>query len=171
MFFESWASLGRVAVNGALAYVGLVLLLRVSGKRTLSKLNAFDLVVTVALGSTLATVLLSREVPLLNGLLAFALLIFAQFAITWVSTRSHGFRNVITSRPRLLVFQGEILDDALRQERLTEAEIQAAVRGSGMSTLAEVGAVILESDASLHVLPRGSGSPGPILQGVKGYRD
>jgi uncharacterized membrane protein YcaP (DUF421 family) len=70
MFFDSWTGLGRVLVVGTLAYFALVLTLRVSGKRTLSKLNAFDLVVTVALGSTLATVLLSKDVALAEGLLA-----------------------------------------------------------------------------------------------------
>ena len=64
MLFDSWVGLGRVIVAGILAYAGLILLLRISGKRTLSKMNAFDLVVTVALGSTLATVLLSRSVAL-----------------------------------------------------------------------------------------------------------
>ena len=70
MFFSTWAALGRVLVIGPLAYVALVLLLRISGKRTLTKLNAFDLVVTVALGSTLATVLLSKSVSLAEGVLA-----------------------------------------------------------------------------------------------------
>ena len=70
MLFDSWAGLGRVLLVGTLAYVALVLLLRISGKRTLSKLNAFDLVVTVALGSTLATVLLSKTVALAEGVLA-----------------------------------------------------------------------------------------------------
>ena len=50
----------------------LVIFLRLSGKRTLSKMNAFDLVVTVALGSTLATVLLTKDVALADGALAFA---------------------------------------------------------------------------------------------------
>lgn len=59
-FFISWEGVVRVLVTSVLAYVGLVLLLRISGKRTLTKLNAFDLVVTVALGSTLATILLSN---------------------------------------------------------------------------------------------------------------
>jgi uncharacterized membrane protein YcaP (DUF421 family) len=64
VLFSSWADLGRVLVVGPLAYVSLVLFLRVSGKRTLTKLNAFDLVVTSALGSTLATILLSKSVSL-----------------------------------------------------------------------------------------------------------
>lgn len=54
MLFQGWPGLARTAVVGSMAYAGLVLFLRISGKRTLSKLNAFDLVVTVALGSTLA---------------------------------------------------------------------------------------------------------------------
>ncbi len=66
-FFDSWSAMGRTVVVGVLAYLALVLLLRVSGKRTLSKMNAFDLVVTVALGSTLATVLLSTSVALARG--------------------------------------------------------------------------------------------------------
>ncbi|MCA9113241.1 MAG: hypothetical protein KDA52_25030, partial [Planctomycetaceae bacterium] len=64
MLFSGWDSLVRTLVVGVLAYVALVILLRISGKRTLSKLNAFDLVVTVALGSTLATVLLNRNIAL-----------------------------------------------------------------------------------------------------------
>lgn len=87
MFFDSWQGLGRVVVVGILAYAALVFFLRVSGKRTLTKMNAFDLVVTVALGSTLATVLLSKDVALAEGLIAFAVLIALQFAVTWLSVR------------------------------------------------------------------------------------
>ena len=65
----------------------LLLLLRVSGKRTLTRMNAFDLVVTVALGSTLATVLLTKSVALADGLVAFAVLILLQYGLTWLSVR------------------------------------------------------------------------------------
>jgi uncharacterized membrane protein YcaP (DUF421 family) len=56
MWFDSWSDLARILVVTPLAYGALVAVLRMSGARTLSKLNAFELVVTVALGSTLATV-------------------------------------------------------------------------------------------------------------------
>ena len=69
MFFDGWSGPLRVLAVGTCAYAALVLLLRCSGKRTLSKMNAFDLVVTVALGSTLATVLLSKGVALAEGVL------------------------------------------------------------------------------------------------------
>lgn len=85
MFFNGWSHLIRTLVVGVLAYVALVLFLRISGKRTLSKLNAFDLVVTVALGSTLATILLNQDIAPAQGALAFLLLIGLQFIVAWLS--------------------------------------------------------------------------------------
>lgn len=67
MFFSSGTTLIRTLVVGVLAYISLVLLLRLSGRRTLSKMNAFDLVVAVAVGSTFATILLNRNVSLAEG--------------------------------------------------------------------------------------------------------
>ena len=84
----------------------VLLLLRVSGKRTLTKINAFDLVVTVALGSTLATVLLTKSVALAEGLTAFVLLIFLQFVLTWLFVRSQAASRLVKSEPTLLVYQG-----------------------------------------------------------------
>ncbi|MDP8925647.1 MAG: DUF421 domain-containing protein, partial [Actinomycetota bacterium] len=158
MFFDSWLSLGRTAIVGVLAYLALVFLLRVSGKRTLSKMNAFDLVVTVALGSTLATVLLSQSVSLVNGVLAFALLIGLQFAITWLSVRSPTVRNFAKAEPTLLLHQGRFLRRAMKLERVTEAEILAALRGQGIASVEEVEAVVLETDSSFSVVRTSSGA-------------
>ena len=103
MFFRGWPGLLRTLVVGVLAYSALVLVLRVSGKRTLSKMNAFDFVVTVALGSTLATVLLSKGVALAEGVAAFALLVGMQFVITWASVRSGAVSRLVKSEPQMLL--------------------------------------------------------------------
>src|ERR687890_2739792 len=95
MLFQRWSDAGRVLAMSLLVYPALVLVLRISGKRTLAKVNAFDLVVTVALGSTLATILLSKDVSLAEGLVAFALLIALQFAITWSSVRFGPVREMV----------------------------------------------------------------------------
>jgi uncharacterized membrane protein YcaP (DUF421 family) len=153
MLFESWAGLGRVLLVGTLAYAALVLLLRISGKRTLSKLNAFDLVVTVALGSTLATVLLSKSVALAEGVLALTLLICLQYAITWSSVRWPRFEAFVKAEPTLLVHRGRFLAGAMRAQRITREEILAAVRTSGSGEIAEIAAVVLETDGALSVIP------------------
>jgi uncharacterized membrane protein YcaP (DUF421 family) len=152
MFFDSWNGLVRVILVGVCAYSALVLLLRLSGKRTLSKMNAFDLVVTVALGSTLATILLSESVALVEGVLALALLIGLQWMIAWLSVRATRFRQIIKSEPTLLCYRGQVLSHALRRERVTLDEILAAVRSAGLNDLAHVHAVVLETDGSFSVL-------------------
>lgn len=159
IFFNGWTGLQRTLIVSVLAYVVLIGFLRISGKRTLSKMNAFDLVVTVALGSTLATVLLSKDVALAEGALAFATLILLQFIVTWTSVRVGWVRRAVTGEASLLLHRGELLPKAQRRERVTDSEMMAALRGAGMSALAEAEAVILETDGSLSVVRRGA-APG-----------
>lgn len=153
-FFSEWIVLLRTVVIGVLAYFSLIALLRTTGKRTLSKMNAFDLVVTVALGSTLATVLISKDVALAQGVLAFALLISLQYLITWLSVRSARVRRMIKSEPRLLFYEGEFLRDAMHDERVNEEEIRQAVRSHGSMSLEDIVSVVLETDGSFSVMPR-----------------
>jgi uncharacterized membrane protein YcaP (DUF421 family) len=162
MLFDSWAGLGRVVLVGTLAYAALVLLLRISGKRTLTKLNAFDLVITVALGSTLATVLLSKSVALAEGVLALALLISLQYAIAWLSARSPRFQAFIKAEPTLLVHRGRFLESAMRAQRITREEILAAVRASGTAEIAGIAAVVLETDGSISVITDADGAAGAL---------
>lgn len=152
IFFDSWESVGRIIIISILAYGSLVVMLRVSGKRTLSKMNAFDFVVTVALGSTLATVILSKDVTFLDGALAFFMLIFLQFCITWLSVRYKGVKQVITSDPTLLLYKGEVIQQALKKERITMEEIYVAVRKNGLTDLGQIHAIVLETTGTLSIL-------------------
>lgn len=162
MFFESWYALFRIVVVGVMAYAALVVLLRITGKRTLTKLNAFDLVVTVALGSTLATILLSKQVPLVDGVVALALLVVLQFAVTWMSVHNRTIRSLVRSEPRLLYHRGELLREAMRDERINEEEILQAMRSGGFADFEQAQAVVLETDGSMSVIPRGEAGRGTL---------
>ncbi len=167
MIFDTWFGLLRVVVVGTAAYAALVALLRASGKRTLAKLNAFDFVVTVALGSTLATVLLSKDVALAEGLLAFALLAGLQYAVAWLSVRSPRFNALVKSEPSLLLHRGRFLDDAMRRERVTREEVVSALRSSGLSRPEDAAAVVLETDGSLSVVKATDGAQeAEVLRGL-----
>lgn len=155
MFFDGLHGLLRLLVVGSCAYVSLVLLLRISGKRTLSKMNASDFVVTVALGSTLATILLSSEVSLAEGILAFVLLIALQFAVTWASFRSPRFQAWVKADPALLFHSGHFLEAAMRRERVTHEEVRSALRGHGFADGSDV-SVVLETDGTISVVQAGA---------------
>lgn len=152
MFFNGWGYLLRAVVVGTLAYAALILFLRISGKRTLGKMNAFDLVVTVAFGSTLASALLSQSVALAQTVIAFALLIVLQFIVEWSSVRWKWVRHVVKAEPTLLFYQGSPLHDAMRRERITIQELLGSVRNSGIADMSQVEAIVLETDGTVSVV-------------------
>lgn len=152
MLFSSWDALVRIVVVGACAYVALVVLLRTTGKRTLSKLNAFDFVVTIAIGSTLSSTLLDRSVSLAGGVIAMGLLVLMQLvvarAIAWSST----FEHVARAAPTIVFLRGEYVDDALENERLTRDDLRSAMRKAKASSIDDVEAVVLETSGELSVV-------------------
>lgn len=157
MFVDNLQGLLRVFLMSVLAYGWLVFVVRVAGKRSLSKLNAFDLVVTVALGSTLATVLLSKDVALLEGVVAFGMLALLQWVVARISVSSARFRRLVRSEPRLLLENGHYRRKAMAEERVTAGEVDAAIRNSGAGRIEDIAAVVLETDGSMSVIRRTDG--------------
>jgi len=167
--FNSWDALLNTLIFGTLGYIGIILILRISGKRTLSKWNSFDFIITIALGSMLANLMLSTDTSLAQGILGIGMLVFFQFIITWVSVRSKIFQQWIKSEPTLLLFQGELQQNALRHQRVTQGEVLAALRAEGIAGIEDVEAVILETDGSFSVIEKIKRSSASALVDVKGY--
>lgn len=158
LIFAGWENLARTFIVGVIAYTCLIFCLRVSGKRTLSKMNAFDLIVTISLGSILASIMLSQGVTLAKGILAFTLLIALQFLVTWSSVRIRWIRRLVTGEPQMLFENGCFVREALRRTRVTESEVCAAARAAGVADMKELKAVVLETDGSFSVI-KGKGDP------------
>lgn len=149
MIFSDWMSLVRILIIGVGAYAGLILILRISGNRTLSKMNSFDFIVTIALGSTFASAILDRSVALLDALLAFTVLVGLQYLTTWASVRSARVDRLVKSEPKLLFWQGNFLRAEMKREHVTHDEILAAMREQGFSAMTQVGFVVLEPNGKL----------------------
>ncbi|MBA3983378.1 MAG: DUF421 domain-containing protein [Acidimicrobiia bacterium] len=152
MLFDGWADLGRVVALGAAAYTVMVIVLRVSGKRTLAKLNAFDLVVSVALGSVLATIALSRDVSLADGVAAITVLVAAQWVVSWASVHTSVAQRLVRAEATVVFDSGRFDDVVLSRVRLTRGEVCQAIRSSGCGDFELVAAVVLETDGSLSVV-------------------
>jgi uncharacterized membrane protein YcaP (DUF421 family) len=154
IFFDDWQSIFRTVVITILAYFAMVFFLRASGKRTLSKMNAFDFIVTVALGSALAAVSLNKDVALMDGVLSFFLLIFLQYFITWLSVRFQFVKNLITSQPKLILYKGQLNEQARKTERITMEELHLAARSKGVLSLEDIDAIILETTGEITIIER-----------------
>ena len=150
--FGGWAPIGRILVVGTVTYVALVAILRISGSRSLASMNAFDFIVSVAIGAVFGRTLTAKDVALAEATTALALLVALQYAVASLQTRWAFFMGIVTSPPTLLYFRGKFLRDALRRQRVTEAEVKAAVRKQQLGSMDAVEAVVLESSGEFSVI-------------------
>ena len=151
-FFSTAEPLLRLLVVGTLLYLGLVILLRTAGGRSLSQMTAYDFIVNVAIGAVLGRSLTAHGVSLAEGILALALLLTLQYVLARTQTRSRRLSQIVSNSPALLFLQGTFRDDALDRHRLTEADVRAAARKEGFGSMSQVDAVILESNGDLSVV-------------------
>jgi uncharacterized membrane protein YcaP (DUF421 family) len=154
IFFQGWEPLVRTALGTSATYIALIVLLRIAGQRTLAKWYAFDLIVTVALGSTFANGVLSKDVSIAQSVVGFVILIGLQFAIAWTVVHWSPMRIIVNPMPTLVLHEGRFQDDAMRSQRVSEADVRAAVRRQGIGRLEDVGAVVLEADGTFSVIEK-----------------
>lgn len=169
VFFRSWDSVVRVFITLLFVYPGLIVLLRLSGKRSLSKLNMFDFIITIALGSTFASVVITANVTIIDGLITFTLFLLAQYLITWASIHLSFVDHLIKAEPTMVFHDGDLLEDAMQSVRVTEQEIMAEIRQAGFACLDDVHAVVLETNGVMSVLGRKDKINHPTLQTVSNY--
>lgn len=152
IFYNDWTTVLSTAGKGLLIYVALIVMLQISGKRSLSKFNIFDFVITVALGSVFASTLTSKDVKLAQSVTAIIILLGGQYIISKLAFKSDRFERLIKSEPALLYSGGAFSRKTMASERVTEREVLQAVRKSGSAGLDAVEAVILETDGTISVI-------------------
>ncbi len=167
IFFSDWQSIIRILIISVAAYFSLILILRISGKRTLSKMNAFDFIITVALGSTLSAAILNKNVTLAEGVLAFIVLVGLQFLITYLSIEKKFISNLMKSTPTLMLYKGEFLKKNMKKERILEDEVLATLRENGIGSVEEADAVVLETDGTLTVIKDISDPTTSVIKNVR----
>lgn len=172
IWFNSWYRLYAVGISIVALYIALVILVRVSGKRTTSQMNNFDWVISVAIGGLVSSGALFKDISVADSLIGIATLLLLQWLMTWLVKKSKSFRNVVKAKPTILLHEGKLMRDNMRKERVSDAEVYAALRKEGMNSLGDADWVILETDASFSVKAReedASGDKnGDLLRDVKG---
>jgi uncharacterized membrane protein YcaP (DUF421 family) len=154
-FFDGWYNVGRAAGLAFIGFLTLIVVLRVSGKRTLSKMNVFDFVFVVAIGSVFAGTLIEKDVTFVEGMVALTTLVVVQTALAAAAARSLRLERLLNGEPTLLLSRGNFIHRAMKKERITEEEVRAAIREQGVERVEDVDAVVLENDGSLTVAYHG----------------
>jgi uncharacterized membrane protein YcaP (DUF421 family) len=162
----SGTGLGAVVVSTLAVYAVVVALTRMAGPRSLAKMSSFDFAATVAVGSTLASTAVGSA-ALANGAAALVLL-FGLQAVVAVLRRRGVLGGLVDNSPLLLMAGAEVLDDHLRQARLSREELFGQLRSAGVQRLEQVTAVVLETTGELSVLTGGAAVDRVLLAGVRG---
>jgi uncharacterized membrane protein YcaP (DUF421 family) len=157
-FFSGWEPLLRVLLVGTLGYLALLFTLRAAGPRAITKTNLFDFIILVTIGSAFGRALTAKDVALAEACVAFALLTSLQYGASWLRMRSRRLAALLDADPTLLYFDGRFVTASLRQARITQADIEVAVRARGLGTMEQVEAVVLEPSGELSIIQRGQGA-------------
>ena len=149
LLWDGWEPIVHSVVMVVCGFVALVLILRVSGPRTMAKMTPLDFIVAVTIGSAFGRTLTATDVPLAQTVFVLAALVGIQWLFAAARARSPRVRALLDNPPVLLYYQGQMQDRALRSHRLLEEDVHTAARQSGKGSLDEVAAVILQQDGSL----------------------
>ena len=167
-FLADPSALAAVVLSTLGVYAVLVALVRVVGLRSFSKMSALDFALTITTGAVLASTLLTRSVPLLQGTVALVTLFSLQTAVSW--GRRHGLSAAVDNRPVVLMAGSRMLPENLRKTRVTEDDVWAKLRESNVLDPSEVRAVVLETTGDISVLhgdPAGAALHPCLLRGVR----
>ncbi len=156
MYFQGWPIIIETITLSTVMYIAIIIILRTSGKRTLSSFNAFDFLITVTIGSITATTILSKNTKLFDGLSAIITLVLLQFIVAKLAVYSKSFSKVIKSNPTLLYYNGDYILENLKKSRVSKDDILQEVRINSGVTIDHVHSVILEANGNLAVVTNGS---------------
>jgi len=164
--FSDWSSIRHIAAQAAVFYLIMVIALRIAGQRALAKMSAYDMIVTVALGSLVAGVAISTDVTVADGVAAVVTFLVLQGATSWLQARLTHVHHLVRQRPQVMVWNGRFLDDRMRKANLTQDEVRAAIRRTGMLSLSQVQCVVLENDGEWSVMGRADVPDLSALEGL-----
>ncbi len=145
------ATLGTIFLSTAGIYLTIILMTRLFGKRSFSKMSGFDFAMTIAVGSIVATTSLSNTTHFTEGFFALLSLFLLQFLIGWARKNSR-LEAVVDNAPLLLMKNEHILEENMMKARVTIADLRAKLREANVTRLSQVKAVVFETTGDLSVL-------------------
>lgn len=144
----------RFLIKPIAIYLAALALVRIMGKRALGQLSLFDLVIMAGIGDVIVVVALERKVPFQQGLLILGLLGGLELLFSMLTYRSRFFRVLLEGKPTLLVKDGELIEENLAKEHISQADLRQEMRKQGISRISDVSTAVLEACGNISVIPK-----------------
>ena len=149
--FTAGVPLAEKVIRTVAVYLGVLLLLRLAGKRDLAQLNTFDLVVLLLLSNVVQNAVIGDDSSLVGGLVGAVTLVAVNSVLVRVAQRSDGAVQLLEGAPEVLARDGRLDQEAIRGLGLRPADVEVAIRRQGASTLTEVHEATLEPGGAIVV--------------------
>jgi uncharacterized membrane protein YcaP (DUF421 family) len=145
-----------IVIRATVMFFALYLLVRVMGKRELAQMTPFELIVLVVLGDLIQQGVTHNDFSLTGAILAIITMGFWALALSWVTYRYPKAETMLDGEPRVIVRNGQIVQENLHRDRLTRAEILSEMRLAGIGRLTDVAWAILEPQGKMSFIKRES---------------
>jgi uncharacterized membrane protein YcaP (DUF421 family) len=143
-----------IVLRAAAAFVFIFLLLRVTGRRELSTLEPFDLILLVVIGDLVQQGVTQSDMSFTGLVLAVGTFTVLAVATSWLSYRFKAMRRVLEAAPLVVVEHGKPIEHNMRAERLTLEDVAEAARLQQVASLADVEWAIIEPTGQISIIPR-----------------
>jgi len=143
-----------IVARATVAFLILFLLLRVLGRRELSSMEPFDLILLVVIGDLIQQGVTQSDMTLTGSMLAIGTFAILTVLVSWLVFRFRRLRPVLDAGPLIILQDGKLVEHNLRQERLTEDEVAAAARQQQIASLDDVAWAVLEGNGRISFIPR-----------------
>jgi uncharacterized membrane protein YcaP (DUF421 family) len=154
--FVMGSPLWQIVVRTVLVYAGVLVILRLAGKRELGQLTVFDLVVILLIANAVQNAMVGPDTSLQGGLLAAGVLVACNFVVALVRLRGGVWGRLIEGVPTVLIADGHYVEPHLRRERLDEEDLERILREHGVTSVADVKMAVLETDGSISIVGKGA---------------
>jgi uncharacterized membrane protein YcaP (DUF421 family) len=141
-------------VRALLVYVFLIGLLRVTGRRQVGQLAPFDLVLLLVLSNAVQNSMNGGDNTVLGGVISATTLVAANWLLSYLTFRSKRLQRAVEGRPEVLIHNGHVYHDVMEREKLTQSELDAALRQAGCACVADVHFAVLENNGQISVRVR-----------------
>ena len=145
-----------IVIRTVIVYLAVLVGLRLSGKREIGQMTAFDLVALLLIANAVQNAMVGSDTSLAGGILAAVVLLVVNGLVARLRLRSPRIRRIVEGSPTLLVLRGEIIQEHLRREGIDEESLLTAVREHGVADLSSVEMAVLEIDGSISIVPGGA---------------
>ena len=145
-----------IALRAIALYVFVVFIMRIIGRREISTLTPFDLVLLIVLGDAIQQGLTQDDYSVTGAIVAVSALAVMQVTTSYISYRVKPFRKVLKGEPIILIEDGKLLSQNMRRERVTADDVAEEMRTQQIATFDQVQRAILESNGTISFIQKGS---------------